>query len=199
MRIVLIVEGDTEIALKQHLKRFLDDRAREQNKPRVRLQTRSEMTLNEDRLRDRIRRELQGKDVAGVVGLIDVFPKFESAAAARAYLERAAGNLSGFYAHAAQFDVEAWLLPYWEDICRRIGVTRQAPGSNPEHVDHGNPPAYRLRALYQLARPKRKYVKATEMYAILRGKDLRDAAVHCAELKALLNTLLALSHLTPLP
>lgn len=144
MRIILIVEGDTEIALKQHLKAFLDRRAQREGKLPIRLETRSEMTLNRDKLRGRVRRERNAPDVAGVVGLIDVFPKFEHAAAARAYLQEAAGDLDGFYAHAAQFDVEAWLLPYWDDVCRRIGVNQSAPGPHPEQVNHLNPPAYRL-------------------------------------------------------
>ena len=157
------------------------------------------MTLNRDKLRGRVRRELAGRDVAGVVGLIDVFPQFENAAAAKAFLRQAAGDLSGFHAHAAQYDVEAWLLPYWDDICRRVGVTQSPPGANPETVDGNNPPAYRLKALYRRARPKRKYVKTKEMYAILKGKDLTVAAGRCPEFKAFLNTLLTLSNLEPLP
>jgi len=200
VKIILIVEGETESALKQHLKSFLDQRARAAGKSPVRLETRGEMTLDRNKLRGRVRRELRGSDVVGVVGLIDVFPEFSNAAEAKAFLRNAAGNEPRFYAHAAQFDVEAWLLPYWDDICRRIRVRQSPPGGNPEMVDNLNPPAYRLKALYQRSRPKpRKYVKTTEMYAILKGKDLTIAAARCPEFKAFLNTLLALSDLEPLP
>jgi hypothetical protein len=49
--------------------------------------------------------------------------------------------------------------------------------------------------------PKRKStpVKTIEMAAILYNKDLTIAANRCPELKSLLNTLLKLGNLTPLP
>ncbi|MCI0398478.1 MAG: DUF4276 family protein [Chloroflexi bacterium] len=200
MKIVLLVEGDTEIALKRHLKAFLDQRARAAGQPLVRLDTRTGIPLASDKLRRRVERELGAPEVAGVVGLVDVFPNFQSAAQARARLHEAAGRNPGFHAHAAQYDVEAWLLPYWQDICRRVGVQHAPPGGNPEEVNGVNPPAYRLRTLYRLARPRpRKYVKTTEMFAILQDKDLTIAAGRCPEFKAFLNTLLTLSDLSQLP
>ena len=67
-------------------------------------------------------------------------------------------------------------------------------------VDQMNPPAYRLQELYQRAKPRpRKYIKTTEMYAILEGKDLAVAAAQCPEFKAFLNTLLTLCDLETLP
>ncbi len=67
--------------------------------------------------------------------------------------------------------MEAWLLPYWEDICRRVGVNQGPPGTDPEMVDLERPPSKRLAELYQRARnPYRKYVKTLEMSAILKGK-----------------------------
>jgi hypothetical protein len=197
--IVLLVEGDTEAALKQHLKTFLDKRAQTAGKERIRLDIRSEVNRKPDKLGRRIGLELEQPGVTAVVGLIDVFPRFRDAAAAKAYLREAAGNRPNFYAHAAQFDVEAWLLPYWDDICRRVGVRRARPGGKPETVNDTNPPAYRLQELYRLAKPKpRQYVKTTEMFAILQGKDLTVAAGQCPELKAFLNTLLTLSGLEKL-
>jgi hypothetical protein len=199
MTIVLMVEGDTEKALKQHIKAFLDDRARASNKPYVRLVTRELVNIAPQRLAHRVRLELRDPGVEAVVGLIDVFPRFKSAAEAKAYLADAVNHPS-FYAHAAQYDVEAWLLPYWEDICRRVGVHQSPPGNNPEWVDQMRPPAYHLETLYRRARPRpRKYVKTTEMYAILKGKDLTFAANRCPEFKAFLNTLLVLSDLSSLP
>lgn len=105
----------------------------------------------------------------------------------------------GFFAHAAQYDVEAWLLPYWDDICRRINVRQGAPGHDPEQVDNTRPPSYRLKELYQRTQPRRSYTKTLEMPAILKGKDLTIAANACSELKSLLNTLLVLSYLPTLP
>ena len=197
--IVLMVEGDTEAALKRHVKDFLDRRAQVAGQPRVRLETRDIINVASPRLKRRVALELRKPPVIAVVGLIDVFPRFQNAAEAKAYLAESVDHPQ-FYAHAAQFDVEAWLLPYWTDICRRVGVQQASPGSNPENVDRMKPPAYRLRELYRRAKPKpRKYVKTTEMYDILRDKDLAVSANQCPEFKAFLNTLLTLSDLEPLP
>lgn len=199
MTIVLLVEGATETALKEKLKAFLDERSRAEGRPKVALRTQDIMTLNPDKLRGRIRLELRRPRVTAVIGLIDVYPDFASAAEAKDFLRQAAGDDPRFYAHAAQYDVEAWLLPYWDAICRRIGVRRSAPGPNPEQVDHDHPPSQRLDELYRLAKPPRKYVKPIEMASILRHQDLTVAADACPELKSLLNTLLTLSGLRPLP
>jgi hypothetical protein len=200
MKIVLMVEGDTEAALKRHLKAFLDRRAQAAGRPRVRLETRDIVNIASHKFKRRVALESRKPAVTAVVGLIDVFPRFQNAAEAKTYLKESAGNHPKFYAHAAQFDVEAWLLPYWADICRRVGVQQAPLGSNPETVDHLKPPSYRLRELYQRAKPRpRKYVKTIEMSAILKGKDLTVSANQCPEFKALLNTLLTLSDLESLP
>jgi hypothetical protein len=90
-------------------------------------------------------------------------------------------------------------LPFWDSICRRVGVNQGTPGASPELVDLEQPPSKRLAELYQRARiPCQRYVKTREMYAILDGKDLTVAASQCPELKALLNTLLTLGGLDPL-
>ena len=160
MTIVLLVEGDTERALKDHLKAFLDQRADAEGKSRVRLETRPEVGHTKGRFRNRVRLELDKPGVTAIVALIDVFPNYADASAAKADLAEKAGNAADFHAHAAQYDVEAWLLPFWGDICRRVGVTQSAPGNNPEQVDQNTPPAYRLKELYWLAKPKpRKYAK----------------------------------------
>jgi hypothetical protein len=202
LTIVLLVEGETEIALKRNLKEFLDQRAAAHKQPRVRLQTRKIKSTSPEALGRQIKLELQSRNTEAVVDLIDVFPQFQraNAAAAKRFLIEAAhkvGVTRGFYAHAAQYDVEAWLLPYWDDICRRIGATQGRPGSDPEQVDGNKPPSYRLQELYR--NTGRNYVKTTEMSAILKDKDLVVAANACVELKSLLNTLLQLSGLPLLP
>lgn len=195
MTIILLVEGATETALKNKLKSFLDERAMKEGKPRVALRTKDIMTPNRKRLGRRVQLELRDPKVTAVVGLIDVYPEFRSADEARRFLREAVGKESRFYPHAAQYDVEAWLLPYWDFICRRLGVQRASPGANPEMVDLDNPPSRRLQELYRSAKPPRKYVKPIEMAAILRGQDLTVAAAQCAELKGFLNTLLDLAGL----
>ena len=200
MRIVLLVEGETEIALKAVLKTFLDQHATQHGQPYVRLQTRKIKSLNQESLGRQIRLELQARENSAVVGLIDVFPRFKHANAAKDYLVEAARSASvghGFHAHAAQYDVEAWLLPYWDVICDRIGFRQSRPGHNPEEVDDVKPPSYLLRELYR--RAKREYTKTDQMPIILADKDLTIAANACPEFKSFLNTLLTLSNLPLLP
>jgi hypothetical protein len=196
--IVLLVEGDTEKAVKEPVKHFLDERAVAEGRPKVALRVKATMTPSLSKLRGRIRLELSDPQVIAVVGLINVYPNFHSAEEAKAFLRQAAENTPRFYPHAAQYDVEAWLLPYWDAICKRLGVRQNAPGPHPEEVDLSSPPSQRLQELYRLAKPPRRYVKPIEMAAILRGKDLTVAAGRCPEFRALLNTLLTLGGLRPL-
>lgn len=199
MTIVLLVEGATETALKHHLKRFLDSRATTKGLSKIALRTKDLMTPSLDKLRGRIRLELRNSQVTAVIGLIDVYPHFQSAEEAKKFLLEAAGGESRFHAHAAQYEVEAWLLPYWDSICQRLNIQRNAPGQNPEQINHTHPPSKWLSELYRLAKPARKYIKPIEMAAILQGKDLTIAANQCREFKLFLNTLLKLNNLSELP
>ena len=195
--VILLAEGDTERALKEHLKSFLDHRALHEGRQRIALLSRSYLSLRQDKLNRQVQLLLEEPGIEAVVALIDVFPNFADAAQAKAWLNESVGESKGFYAHAAQFDVEAWLLPYWDDICRRLKLEKRRPSAHPEHVDGHRPPAYHLDELYRQARPKaRKYNKPIEMREILRGKDLTLAADACPEFKSLLNTLLALNGLS---
>ncbi len=199
MSVVLLAEGDTERALKEHLKSFLDNRATLEGRQRISLLSRSYLSLRKDKLNRQVQLLLDEPGIEAVVALIDVFPSFANAAEAKAWLNESAGESKGFYAHAAQFDVEAWLLPYWDDICRRLKLEKRRPGARPEHVDGHRPPAYHLDGLYRQAKPRaRKYNKPIEMREILRGKDLTVAADACPEFKSFLNTLLALNGLAAL-
>ena len=194
MTVVLLVEGATETALKGHLKRFLDQRADQEGRPKLALRTKSFRSIpTESQFRKRLRLELQDGRVQAVIGLLDVYPKFASAREAKNFMRRAADHDKRFHAHAAQYDVEAWLIPYWESICRRIGVNRAPPGAEPERINLQSPPSKRLAELYQTA--KRKYKKPVEMNAILEGQDLLVAARACGELREVLNTLLHLAGL----
>lgn len=199
MSVVLLAEGDTERALKEHLKSFLDHRATLEDRQRITLLSRSYLSLRKDKLSRQVQLLLDEPSVEAVVALIDVFPNFADATEAKAWLSESAGDSRGFYAHAAQFDVEAWLLPYWDDICRRLKLNKRRPSAHPEHVDGRRPPAYHLDELYRQAKPRaRKYNKPIEMREILRGKDLTVAAEACPEFKSFLNTMLALNGLAVL-
>lgn len=196
MTIYLLVEGPTETALKEHIKEFLDRRAKKAGTPKIRLKTSRKMSRSQDVIRKEVRFLLSLPETEAVVGLIDVYPHFQDAQTAKDFLRLAVPDEPKFFAHAAQFDVEAWLLPYWADICKRLKTRQPPPSGNPELVNQLHPPSKRLADLYR--RVNRTYTKPIEMAAILQGKDLAVAARQCAELKALLNTLLTLHNLTPL-
>ena len=91
---------------------------------------------------------LSGRHAAeDVVALTDVYTgtkEFKDAQDAKDKMRRWVGEESRFYAHAAQHDFEAWLLPFWTDIQRLAGSTAPKPSPHPEQVNHGRPPAYRL-------------------------------------------------------
>ena len=197
MRIVIMVEGKTERAFIPYLRAFLRARLHA-NMPKLighpfdgrlpkreALRRRVEMLLNENR-----------DPADAVVALTDVYTgddDFTNADDAKAKMRAWVGDNPSFHPHAAQYDFEAWLLPYWDDITRRVGGNRSRPGDNPEAVNHDNPPSRRLRELYRTGAKKRHYVKEREARAILEGKDLMVAIAACSELKAFVNTLLALS------
>jgi len=189
----MLVEGDSERVLRNHLKRFLDEQAERTGTPKISFQTKP-ITFSRARLRGLIRLELADPEVH-LIGLIDVFPDFRSATEAKAFLSEAAENHPRFYSHAAQYDVEAWLLPFWGIICRRLGVKRSSPSNNPETVDHERPPSKLLDELYAAATPPRKFIKPVEMNAILDGQDLTVIARACPEFRFLLGTLQKLSGL----
>lgn len=96
-----------------------------------------------------------------------------------------------FHPHAAQHDFEAWLLPYWPYIQRLAGHNKAAPQGNPESVNHNNPPSYRIKEVFRIGRCRNDYIKARDAGRILRDNDLSVAVFLCPELKALINTILA--------
>jgi hypothetical protein len=201
MKIVLLVEGKTETAFQEKLGAFLGERCEQQGKPKIGLRTKPMDTrlMNAERVRERVMMSFRDPDVTRVLALVDVYPRFESAQEAKTFLRKAVGDEPRFHAHAAQFDFEAWLLPYWDDICKCLKVRKQKPAANPEQVNCLKPPSQHLIELYHLAKPPRSYDKARDGKAILRDKDLTVAANQCPELKDLLNTLLGCAGLELLP
>jgi hypothetical protein len=101
------------------------------------------------------------------------------------------GDEPRFHPHVAQYDFEAWLLPYWSTIQRLAGHNKTAPAGNPETVDHNNPPSYRIKEIFEIGRCRDSYVKTRDATRILRENDLSEAIYQCSELKALVNTILS--------
>jgi len=108
------------------------------------------------------------------------------------------GNNGRFYPHAAQFDFEAWLLPFWSDIQALAGHNKSAPPGPPEAVNHQRPPSHHICEIFRAGTCRDDYSKPRDAGRILRGKDLAISANKCPELKAFLNTILTLSGAEPL-
>ncbi len=100
------------------------------------------------------------------------------------------GSEPRFHPHAAQYDFEAWLLPYWPTIQKLAGHNRKAPSGNPELVNHRNPPSYRIKEIFEIGKCRDSYVKPRDAGRILRENNLALAVCQCSELKALANTIL---------
>ena len=96
-----------------------------------------------------------------------------------------------FHPHAAQFDFEAWLLPYWPRIQELASHNQSAPGGDPEKVNRNSPPSRRIKEVFRRGR-QRAYVKTRDVDRILQGQDLRVSVEQCSELKALVNTILGI-------
>lgn len=196
MRIVLLVEGRTEKVFLPFLRDWLHPRlAGRMPKlvPRVydgRIPT-AEKLARVVHLALNDRRE----PADAVIALTDVYTgsrEFLDAADARQKMRQWVGDEPRFHPHAAQYDFEAWLLPYWTVIQRLAGSNRAAPSGTPERVNHDRPPAHRIAEVFQTGSGSRQYSKPRDAPHILKDQDLLVAINACPELKALVNTILGL-------
>lgn len=136
-----------------------------------------------------------------VIALTDVYTgtnDFIDAADAKAKMRQWVGANAHFHPHVAQYDFEAWLLPYWTDIQKLAGHNRNAPAGQPETVNHNHPPSKHIEDLFANGKCRSHYSKARDANRILRDKDLQVAANQCPELKRFLNTIITVSGGTPL-
>ena len=198
--IFVIAEGDTERAATNRLKRFLDERAG--NDPKVRLKVLAlDQGLTERRVRGIAERHLQEEGTLGVVTLSDVYPKYRDATQAKETIRSWMPAGGRCHAHVAKHDFEAWLLADWNALLRQAHVARKQPwGMNPEDVDLDNPPAHRISDLFEHeANPRRRYKKPVDGKKLFDALDLERAATMCPELKGFLNCLLSLAGYPPLP
>jgi hypothetical protein len=151
---------------------------------------------------DKLRRVVEGLLTFGatpsdaVIALTDVYTgtnDFADAADAKNKMRQWAGQNARFHPHVAQYDFEAWLLPYWDEIQRIAGHNRKAPAGQPERINHNRPPSHHIKEMFRNGSCRDDYSKTRDANRILRGKDLGIAASQCPELKAFLNTILRLS------
>jgi hypothetical protein len=200
MKITILVEGSTEMAFKPHLMAFLKNRLR-QSIPKLDFFPCEGRIYKGDKLRRTVQASLSGKQSAdAVIALTDVYTgsqDFDTAADAKQKMRQWVGPNPAFYPHAAQYDFEAWLLPYWSTIQQIAGHNRTAPSGAPEFVNHNHPPSHYIEEIFRLGK-QRAYSKRRDASRILTGKDLGIAAAACPELRAFLNTILTLSGGEPL-
>jgi hypothetical protein len=197
VKITILIEGKTERAFKPHLVAFLEPRLTGRM-PRL------DMFPYDGRIptNSKLRRVVENLLTIGsspsdyVVALTDVYTgtnDFVDADDAKNRMRQWVGENDRFHPHAAQYDFEAWLLPYWKDIQQIAGHNRKAPSGRPEAVNHNHPPSRHLKEIFEIGTCRDSYSKPRDAHRILRDKDLTVAAAQCPELKALLNTILRLS------
>ena len=194
-RIVIIVEGSTEKAFKPALLDYLS-RKLASRMPKLKFISEDGRIPTKDRLKRDVKRLLEQHQA--VIALTDIYtgPRpfdFLDAADAKNKMRQWVGHEPRFYPHAAQYEVEAWLLPFWSRIQQISGSNQTAPSSSPETVNHDKPPARHLEEVFRTGRNKRAYSKTRDGADILRDQDLEVSAARCPELRAFLDTILALS------
>lgn len=204
MKITLIVEGKTEKAFLPFLQEFLKSRL-PGKMPKIDPFPYHGRIPTGQKLQRVVTNSLSGKRAADyVIALTDVYtgaqpPEFLNAADAKAKMRQWVGNEPKFHPHAAQYDFEAWLLPYWSKIQILAGHNRAAPSGNPEGVNHNKPPAHRIMEVFEIGKCRDSYVKPRDAARILRENDLSVAVGQCSELKALVNTILSVCGGTVIP
>ena len=196
MKIAVLIEGQTERAFLPHLRRFLETRLAGRM-PRLDPVPYYGRIPSGQRLRRDVERLLEsGRPPAdAVIALTDVYTgteEFQDAEDAKNKMREWVGQNTRFYPHAAQYEFEAWLLPFWDIIQRLAGHNMAAPRGLPETVDLTRPPSARIAEVFSAGTCRSHYVKPRDAARILRGCDLQLAAAVCPELRALLNTILTL-------
>jgi hypothetical protein len=200
IRIAIVVEGATEKAFGRFLQDFLKDRLA-RSMPRLDFAPQDGRIPKDVRLKRLVERLLKTNDE--VIALTDVYtgshpPDFVDASDAKRKMREWVGPETRFHPQAAQYEFEAWLLPYWTRIQSVAQSDRNVPAAAPETVNHQKPPSRHLGEVFRTGHGKRSYEKIRDAAAILRGQDLTISAAACPELKAFLNTILTLSGAPPL-
>ncbi|MBC5795850.1 DUF4276 family protein [Sphaerospermopsis sp. LEGE 00249] len=201
MKIAILVEGATETAFKPVLLDFLKSRL--QQMPKLKFIPHDGRIPKGDKLRRIVENLLIGKDAFNaVIALTDVYTgtnDFQDGEDAKAKMQEWVGNNANFYPHVAQHDFEAWLLPYWSTIQKLAKSNKSAPTGLPEKVNHGNPPSYRIKEVFETGKCQRSYSKIRDGARILKDQDLMVSVNQCPELKAFINTIIELSKGDVLP
>jgi hypothetical protein len=198
VRIAILVEGKTERVFKPFLLSFLSGHLRGQMPKLDFVPQDGGIPTNQKLLRvvENLLNDRQFPADA-VIALTDVYtgknpPLFLDAIDAKEKMNQWVRGTPKFYPHVALYDFEAWLLPYWSKIQRVAKSNRTLPAPNPETVNHGNPPAYRLQEVFRTGVHKKSYSKTIDAPRILKGEDLMVSINACAELKSFVNRIILL-------
>jgi Domain of unknown function (DUF4276) len=202
VKISILVEGKTETAFKPHLIAFLKSKLAGRM-PRLDMFPYDGRIPTADKLRRIVENLLTfGPTPANaVIALTDVYTgtnDFSDAADAKSKMRQWVGANPNFHPHCAQYDFEAWLLPYWPEIQKIAGHNRRAPAGLPENVNHNHPPSRHIKEMFRNGSCRDDYSKTRDANRILRGKDLTVAAFQCTELRAFLNRIITLSGGAPI-
>jgi Domain of unknown function (DUF4276) len=202
MKIAILMEGETEGVFLPYLREFLSPRL-PGKMPRLIPSIYDGRIPKQEKLKRRVEALLRGgnPDADHVIALTDVYTgsnDFQNAEDAKQKMRRWVGPNDHFHPHVAQYDFEAWLLPYWPAIQELARHNRTAPTGKPESVNHNQPPSYHIKAIFRIGQGPRHYTKTRDAKRILQGKDLSVAAAACPELRAFLNTILRLSDGNPI-
>jgi len=154
--------------------------------------------IGEFRLKRIVENIFRGKNAADhVIALTDVYtgtipPVFVNADDAKRKMRDWVGTETRFHPHVAQYDFEAWLLPYWSTIQRLAKHNKTAPGTKPETINHDKPPASRIMEIFEIGQRNKSYIKPRDANRILAENDFSIAIDQCPELKSFVNTILSI-------
>jgi hypothetical protein len=143
VKIAILVEGKTEKAFKPVLLEFLKLRL-EKQMPKIDFKPQGGRIPKQDKLKQDVRNLLDKDGYDAVIALTDVYTgsdDFKNGKDAKEKMKNWVGNEPNFYPHVAQYEFEAWLLPFWSTIQRLAGHNKSAPSGSPEQVNHNNPPS----------------------------------------------------------
>ena len=193
LKISLIVEGKTEKVflpkLREHLQTILPGRM-----PALQPVPFNGRIPRGEKLSRLVRRLLHDRPRPSdhVIALTDVYPDYSDAAQAKIMMLQWTGYQERFHPHAAQFEFEAWLLPFWTRIQALAGHNQAAPGGDPERVNDVNPPSRRIKEIFRRGQRRYDYVKSRDARRILENADLTVAIKRCPELSAMVQSILAI-------
>lgn len=198
MKITLIVEGKTEKAFLPYLRKYLENRL-QGKMPKLDVNPYDGRIPTGEKLNRVVQNLLGGKYPSDhIIALTDVYtgsqpPEFLDAKDAKNKMRQWVGEEPRFHPHVAHHDFEAWLLPYWTSIQKLAGHNKKVPTGKPETVNHGNPPAYRIKEIFEIGTCRDSYIKPRDAGRILSNNDLSVAVEECPELKSFVNTIISVS------